>query len=184
MQLATRHVSKKGMFSFAHYEVTNNLLDGNIDAGDFVLDALGERWAGELCQDNYLSKGYFSSETQDSARWLYYRCRTAGQNTLLYNNSNQIVDAVPSVNFATTDDTRYLDNYGSGNTSSSYWIADLRDSYGGTDIKRGLRVLSERKQVLVQDEIVNASEAIQWRMHTNASITFSTGNKIASMLSY
>jgi hypothetical protein len=32
------------------------------DAGDFVLDAMGQRWAGELGSGNYLSTGYFASE--------------------------------------------------------------------------------------------------------------------------
>jgi hypothetical protein len=39
---------------------------GDIDAGDFVLDAMGQRWAGELGSGNYLSDGYFFSEVRFS----------------------------------------------------------------------------------------------------------------------
>lgn len=41
-----------------------------------------------------------------------------------------------------------------------------------TSFHRGVRLLNARKQVLLQDEI-NASQAIQWRMHTNASVEIS-----------
>lgn len=36
-------------------------------------------------------------------------------------------------------------------------------------VKRGVRLLNARKQVLIQDEIT-AQGPIQWRMHTNATI--------------
>ena len=65
----------------------------DLDCGDFVLDALGTRWAGELGSGDYLSTGYFSNDTQESDRWLYYRKRTEGQNTVLVNKANQLVDA-------------------------------------------------------------------------------------------
>jgi len=46
----------------------NPFPDGNLDTGNFVLNAIGERWAGELCQDDYLAPLYFSSKAQDSTR--------------------------------------------------------------------------------------------------------------------
>lgn len=36
-------------------------------------------------------------------------------------------------------------------------------------VKRGVRLLNARRQILLQDE-VDASEPIQWRMHTNATV--------------
>lgn len=45
----------------------------DLDCGDFVLDALGTRWAGELGSGDYLAAGYFSNDQQNSQRWLYYR---------------------------------------------------------------------------------------------------------------
>jgi hypothetical protein len=69
---------------------TGHQTHNDIDAGDFVIEALGQRWAGELvctvtihrrlfltdawqCQNDYLGAGYFSSDAQNSQRWLYYR---------------------------------------------------------------------------------------------------------------
>ena len=42
-----------------------------------------------------------------------------------------------------------------------------------SSIKRGIRLLNGRKQVLVQDDISAAPAEIQWRMHTNATVTLS-----------
>ena len=41
-----------------------------------------------------------------------------------------------------------------------------------TSLKRGVRLLNGRKQVLLQDDI-NAQGTIMWRMHTNATVTVS-----------
>lgn len=47
-------------------------------------------------------------------------------------------------------------------------------------MKRGVRTLNARKQVLIQDEIT-ASEGIQWRMHTNATISLDTAATTATL---
>ncbi|CAP67961.1 uncharacterized protein PODANS_1_18320 [Podospora anserina S mat+] len=157
-------------------KMTGHATHGNLDAGDFVLDALGERWATELCQDSYDAPGYFSSEDQDSVRWDYYRCGTAGQNTIVHNNSNQVVDAEPTVKFESTLVTQKT----KGKTDAGgFWIADLTQAYDGMSIKRGVRLLPERSKVLIQDEITDALETSQWRMHTKAHITYSNSGRIA-----
>ncbi|KAK4192387.1 hypothetical protein QBC35DRAFT_469728, partial [Podospora australis] len=144
---------------------------GNLDAGDFVLDALGERWATELCQDSYDAPGYFSSEAQDSVRWQYYRCGTSGQNTIVYNNTNQIADAVP-----------FVEDFQSSPAEGAFWVTDLSNVYHRTiSIKRGVRLLEGRDRVLIQDEIRGASEGSQWRMHTRAEITYSDSGRVAHL---
>lgn len=156
-------------------------MTGNLDTGDFVFEALGQRWAGELCQANYLSTGYFSSEAQDSQRWLYYRCRTEGQNTILLNGQNQIVDQQPPVTFGTTNDIQTSLTYAANSTSASYFVTDMSAAYGGTSVKRGMRLLNSRRQMLLQDEINGSSNTAQWRMHTNATISYSNGNRVANL---
>lgn len=140
-----------------------------------MLDALGERWAGELCQDDYLAEGYFSGESQDSKRWDYYRCRTEGQNTLVMNHENQIADAEPRTRFKSTETMSESDHI----ESTAYWIADVTSAYNGTSVQRGLRMLNSRNQVLIQDEIGAAQFSSQWRMHTNASISYSKNQRTA-----
>ncbi|KAJ3496343.1 hypothetical protein NLJ89_g10497 [Agrocybe chaxingu] len=144
----------------------------DLDAGDFVLDALGTRWAGELGSGDYRATGYFLSEAQDADRWKYYRKMTEGQNTILINRANQNVLAAPSVEHGTSGTTQ-----GSSTVinipgdSTAYWTSDLTSAYfQATSVKRGVRLLNARRQVLLQDEI-NAQAGVQWRMHTNATVT-------------
>jgi hypothetical protein len=133
---------------------------------------MGERWGIELCNEDYDSPGYFSSEKMDSQRWGYYRCGSKGQNVLLHNQSNQLVTASPTVESDIGD-----------NDTASYWIADLTSAYEGlVSMKRGLRLLNGRTAALIQDEIVDATARSQWQMHTTARVTLSEDKRIAGML--
>ncbi|KAG6862450.1 hypothetical protein C0995_011890 [Termitomyces sp. Mi166 len=154
----------------------------DLDAGDFVLDALGTRWAGELGSGDYLAPNYFSNDTQNSERWLYYRKMTEGQNTILINQANQNVAAAPVVKHDTSGTTQ-----GSSTVlnipkdSTAYWIANLSTAYfNGASVNRGVRMLNGRKQVLIQDE-VNAPDSIQWRMHTNATVNIDSSGTSATL---
>lgn len=103
----------------------------DLDLGDFVIDALGHRWAGELGSGDYLSTGYFASDAQDAQRWLYYRKRTEGQNTILVNKANQLVSAAPSIKFDSSGtqqgSSTVLDI---SKDSTAFFTADLTSGYG------------------------------------------------------
>ena len=66
----------------------NKANHSHLDLGNFVLDALGERWALDLGPDNYNLPGYFGKQ-----RWTYYRLRTESHNTLTLDGANQVVSA-------------------------------------------------------------------------------------------
>ena len=66
---------------------------GNLDAGSFVLDALGTRWAVDLGGDDYALPGYFGSQ-----RWTYYRLRAEGHNTLVINPGMAVAGWGPNHN--------------------------------------------------------------------------------------
>ena len=104
----------------------------DLDAGDFVLDALGTRWAGELGSSDYRSPNYFSSDSQGSDRWLYYRKMTEGQNTILINQANQNVLAAPVVKH---DSSGTVQNSSTvvhiPQDSTAFWTADLSTAYFG-----------------------------------------------------
>ncbi|THV07865.1 heparinase II/III family protein [Dendrothele bispora CBS 962.96] len=149
----------------------------DLDVGDFVLDAMGTRWAGELGSGDYLSTGYFTSEAQDAQRWMYYRKMTEGQNTILVNRTNQLVTSAPQILKKDTSGTKQ----GSGTVftvdqdSTALWVADMSSAYDSSmasSVHRGVRFLNGRKQVLIQDE-VTSSTTWQWRMHTNATVSVS-----------
>ncbi|KAF8519151.1 chondroitin AC/alginate lyase [Hysterangium stoloniferum] len=163
-------------------KATGHQTHGDLDQGDFVLDAIGQRWAGELGSGNYLADGYFSSETQDSQRWLYYRKRTEGQNTILIGKLNQNVDAAPTAKFGTTGEAQGSSTvYTVPGTSTAFFTADITSAYNqSTSVKRGIRFINGRKQVLLQDE-VNASAEVQWRMHTNATVAIDSSGTTATL---
>jgi hypothetical protein len=104
---------------------------GDLDQGDFVLDAMGERWAGEYGSGDYLSPDYFASEAQDATRWKYYRKATEGQNTLLIGNVNQNVNGAPTGRFDSTGERQSVGTsvYTPPPTSKAFFVADLTTSY-------------------------------------------------------
>ena len=113
---------------------TGHQAHGDLDAGDFVLDAMGDRWAGELGSGQYLSDGYFSNEFQTSQRWLYYRKRTEGQNCVVVGNANQNVNALPVIKYDSTKETQPGGTtvYTVPDSSTAYFTADLTATYDGT----------------------------------------------------
>ncbi|KAG9314225.1 chondroitin AC/alginate lyase [Chiua virens] len=154
----------------------------DLDCGDFVVDALGTRWFGELGDGNYVAAGYFSSDAQDSERWLYYRKRTEGQNTILVDAANQNVLAAPTANFDSSGTSQGSSTvFNAPNGSTAYFTANLASAYFNvTSFSRGIRMINARTQVLLQDEI-NASASIMWRAHTNATVAFSNNNQTATL---
>jgi hypothetical protein len=127
----------------------------HLDLGDFVLDAMGERWAMELGADDYNLPGYWGEK-----RWTYYRLRTEGQNTLVLNGENQATKAkAPIIAFASSPERAFA-------------IADLSAGYArqARRVQRGIALL-DRRAVLVQDEIeADQPVDIAWGMHTSANI--------------
>lgn len=129
---------------------------GNLDAGSFVLDALGQRWAVELGADDYALPGYFS----EPQRWTYYRMRAEGQNTLVINpgsGADQVLRARPPVVLYSTEPNR----------ERAAMAMDLTSAYAGaTRVVRGFALSNRRRHVLIQDEIQYASPAkVWWFMH-------------------
>lgn len=123
---------------------------GNMDAGTFVLDALGQRWFHDLGGDSYALPGYFSNVQ----RWTYYRMRAEGQNTLVINpgsDGGQRLNAVPPV-------TLFRSDADGGRT-----VTDLTSAYADvTSVRRGIAMVNGRRDVVVQDEIHAATPATVW----------------------
>lgn len=103
----------------------------DLDCGDFVLDFGGTRWAGELGSGDYNSPNYFSNDTQQSDRWLYYRKMTEGQNTILINQANQLVTAAPTIiNSGSSNTTQGSSTvFDVPSDSTAFWVADISSAY-------------------------------------------------------
>lgn len=140
---------------------------GHLDLGNFVLDALGQRWALDLAGDNYGLPGYFGRQ-----RWSYYRMRTEGHNTLTIDGQNQDLDAISPL-------------IASGSMASSlYSIADLDKVYKGklSSWKRGVQLIAGQR-VLVEDEFAPASAPVDavWNFHTEADVKIAADGRSATL---
>jgi autotransporter-associated beta strand protein len=130
---------------------------GNLDAGTFVLDALGKRWFHDLGGDDYALPGYFSTTPSSGTdRWDYYRMRPEGQNTLTINpsaNADMVLNAVAPLVACQSE----------ADGSGSFAIHDLTPVYSGmTRVWRGTRLLGSRDELLVQDEIQSSTGKTVW----------------------
>jgi hypothetical protein len=146
----------------------------DLDAGAFVLDALGENWSVEYGRDTYSLPGYFD-RSQNGARWSYLRKRADGQNTL-------VVD--PYTAQPTTVGARGSIERSMSNLGSAISVIDLSTEYPSavTSWKRGFFLFDGRRQVIVQDELrSNAAVDAIWSMHTRADISISSDGRTATL---
>ena len=140
---------------------------GDLDAGDFVLEALGNRWAWDLGSDDYALPGYFDSNPASATnRWDYYRMRAEGQNTVVINPGNgpdtKLGPVAPVLTFQSKTGVRALS------------VMDLTPVVTNvTRAWRGFQLFGpQRKQVLIQDEIAGGTNAnVWWFMHYQSSST-------------
>jgi hypothetical protein len=109
------------------------------------------------------------------------RTRTEGQNTLVLNFQNSLVAQISPIEQGTTGESQNGLSQPVPSTSTAYYIGDMTTSYNGTSIKRGMRNINGRTQLLLQDEITNSQFPVQWRMHTNATISISNNSKTATL---
>ncbi|KAK7012286.1 hypothetical protein R3P38DRAFT_1590232 [Favolaschia claudopus] len=99
---------------------------------------------------------------------------TEGQNTLLVGATNQNVAANPTVRAQSSNATQGSSTvFTPDSGSTAYFVTDMTSAYfNANSVKRGIRLLNGRKQVLLQDEIT-ASASVMWRIHTNATVSTS-----------
>ncbi|CAO1632313.1 unnamed protein product [Jaminaea pallidilutea] len=165
---------------------TGHQTHGDLDAGDFVFDALGTRWAGEYGNGNYLSVDYFASEVNGATRWQYFRKGTQGQNTLVINNADQNANCRPTNKMESTGAKQTADlDYVPGKNDVAYFTTQMGTCYNtsASNVQRGIRFLNGRRQMLVQDEITQTNQvtSVEWRMQTNASVAISSDGKTATL---
>ena len=137
---------------------------GHMDAGSFVFDALGERWATDLPPQNYHSlekEGLRIWRTkQDSDRWRVFRLSNHSHSTITINDQPLIVDAEAQIELI-SDRPEFMS-----------CVSDLSSMYGQLvqSVKRGVAIVG-KKEAFVQDEIVlRNSGMMNWKMLTTANV--------------
>ena len=148
------------------------LSHGHMDAGSFVLEADGVRWAIDLGRQDYLSlesKGMdIWSYAQNSKRWSVFRLNNFSHNTLTIGNQlHQVNGNAQIVNF------HYLDAPHASAT------IDLSPVFAGqaTNVTRQFQLDPDRT-VSVHDVLAGVAPGteVRWAMVTRADVTLD-GNR-------
>jgi|GEM_PF-1275186 len=151
---------------------SNSASHGDLDIGNFVLDAAGTRFFTELGSDDYNIPGYFGD-----LRWTYYRKRAEGQNTLVigkvsYKTPDQIAAAV--ARFQRVE----------SNAASAIAVVDTTPAYkkmtNMTSGTRGILFTDDRSTVILQDEaFFSKTNTVRWGAHTPGTIIINEGGRSA-----
>jgi hypothetical protein len=133
-----------------------------LDIGSFVLEAAGQRWGIELGMEGDRVAGYEVKPGADrTKRFGYYLAGTAGQNTLMF-DENQDLEARAGVLIGASTPER-----GSA-------VIDMTKAYSkdAKDVHRGVMVVrGATPYVVIQDDLqVKNSKTLNWNMQTDAEI--------------
>ena len=134
---------------------------GHQDAGSFIMDMNGIRWAEELGREAYSVPGY---NTNGDSRWTFYKTRAEGHNTI-------VID--PDMDHARNlDGTGYVEK-SDLKDAGGYTIMNLDEVYNikAKGYRRGFKIDDKRMSVVIRDEIdLKAPGEVYWFMHTKADI--------------
>lgn len=139
---------------------------GHLDAGTFVFDALGERWAHDFSAEREIYDRLDSWGTdQESRRWAYFRANNHGHNTLSIGGAIQRVEGSNPIIASPADDDR------------AQAVVDLGAAYAGQadTVRRGVALVGERRCLLLRDEIAKATGKVRWTLITRAEVAHADG---------
>lgn len=135
----------------------------DLDAGTFVFDALGVRWAMDSGNESYNLPGFWD---YNGARWRYYRKTAEGHNTIVVNpQDNPIMQQ--------QHDARALLIDNQIKPRGAYGILDMTERYArdAVSMKRGMMLAADRQELIVRDEMrFKQPSEWYWFMHTRAEI--------------
>ena len=131
----------------------------HLDAGSFVLDAQGKRWAWDLGQDNY--NLYYKYN-----HWDVYRLRAEAHNNLIINP-----DATPGYVLGSRADVVEFDTT-PDRVKTVIRTTDLYGAERGVESsRRGYLFVEDRSALIVRDEVKLTRESLlRWHMTTDADI--------------
>lgn len=148
----------------------DNQLVGQLDAGTYVIDMLGERWA----YDSEADMGVYVAGGASEARNKNYRSRAEGHNTV-------IIDPDYGV-----EQDRYVAaaiNRFESDEDCAYAVCDLSEVYGFTgaeSVQRGVMLDKKNQHVIIRDEVKRTKPMeLYWFMHTEASVDIAADGKSA-----
>jgi oligo-alginate lyase len=147
----------------------------HMDAGSFLIEANGVRWAVDLGRDSYqlprrngLGAELFDA-AQDSRRWAIFRAGPESHNILRFNNAVPLVSGRAELRPTT------------GPLASAGFIMDLSATYGDqiTSAQRGVSLRPDRR-IVIRDEWRTGERAVAvaWQWLTFANVTLNSGGAV------
>ncbi len=136
----------------------NGIAHAHQDLGSFVLYGVGEKWLVDLGTERQTYLGH----QHHLPKWQFYRIREEGHNTLVFNPGTKYCQEPKA-------DSRIVRFESS--PVEAFAIADLAQAYRqhAVSVKRGYRLLDQRRAFLVQDEIkIKEPVALWWFAHSSA----------------
>ncbi len=134
----------------------------NYDAGNFIFDSMGVRWAVDNGYPNFADYDASGWGTREENR--FYVKRTEGQNCYVINPS-----------YATGQNTNTLSSVvmSGSSTDSAFAVMDITSAYSGViSALRGVMLTDGRTSAVIRDEIKFTSSAdFCWFMQTTAEVT-------------
>jgi hypothetical protein len=146
----------------------------HMDAGSFVMEADGVRWAIDFGRQDYESlesrKLQIWTNDRHSERWKVFRYNNFVHNTLTVNNNLHNVKGYASV----------LHPVNKENFMSA--VIDMTSIFDGelASVKRGIAIV-DKKYVMLRDEVEtlpDKSAVVRWNMLTDAEVKSMEKNKI------
>lgn len=138
----------------------------HMDAGTFVMDAMGENFFMDLGKDDYNIPNYLNC----------YRVRAEGHNTVIFNPDEDYAQKYGGTAKIVKTEFKNRGGFAIGDMTDAY----DREKTGVIGFKRGVKLDSDRHRTVVQDEIKLEKPAeMYWFAHTRADIEVSEDKKSA-----
>lgn len=160
-------------FAAIHGGITR-LCHAQVDAGTFIYDYAGIRWASELGSTPY-DTAVTAEYGVNGRRWLLYRSLAEAHNTLVINPTNgnpgQKLEASAKLTKVASKD------------KGAIAVMDLTESYSdnATSAIRGMFFTDDRTSLVVRDEITlkNNDSTVYWFMQTGTNVEISSDGTYA-----
>lgn len=146
----------------------------DLDAGSFVFDSDGIRWAKDYGTGDYSSFGYWDN-TENGGRWKTFVKRAEAHNTLVINPG-------AGNEFPVNYDTKITRFESSSNEAIAVMNLTSAQSRNAEKATRGFFFADNRKSLVIRDEIrLKNSSDLYWFMQTDADVAV---NDKGAVLSY
>lgn len=162
-----------GINFFGIHGGSNSVEHGQLDAGSFVYEALGERWAIDLGGEAYNMHNYWIMDDIEKSRWGYYRSRAEGHNTIVINPglyADQTIKSMSEITKFSPSDTI---------CSAEVDISKAYQNYASSVIRNAEFDKVSGKLSLHDKISLNDAYDTYWFMHTKANVEISDDKRSA-----